>query len=293
MFALIAVTLQALDLIHAANPVAMVLSVLVLLAVAMRVSLSFRSLRESEQLRVALLDAEEQRRMVLNQMLSAEADERARIAEELHDDTVQVLTATLLSLDRQRLSGERGAYEAAAEAGQRARDTLALALERTRRLMFELRPPLLEAHGLAPAVRDLVEHANHELGLEVEVQRGRAPLRRGVRDARLPDRARGGGERAPPRPRPPARGDARSTPTASCAARSPTTGAGSTSTARSTATAPACTWASTRRSSGSGSPAARSTSTRPRRGHPARVPAPGRRGRGRDGASVGARITGA
>jgi signal transduction histidine kinase len=169
VFALIAVTLQALDLIHAANPVAMALSVLVLLGVAMRVSLSFRSLRESEQLRVALLDAEEQRRMVLNQMLSAEADERARIAEELHDDTVQVLTATLVSLDRQRLSGDRGAYEASAEAGRRARDTLALALERTRRLMFELRPPLLEAHGLAPAVRDLVEHANHELGLEVAV----------------------------------------------------------------------------------------------------------------------------
>ena len=169
VFALIAVSLQALDLIHPVNPVAMVLSVLVLLAVAARVSLSFRSLRESEQLRVALLDAEEQRRMVLNQMLSAEADERARIAEELHDDTVQVLTATLLSLDRQRLSGDRGSYEASAEAGQRARATLALALERTRRLMFELRPPLLEAHGLAPAVRDLVEHANHELGLEVEV----------------------------------------------------------------------------------------------------------------------------
>jgi signal transduction histidine kinase len=168
VFALIAVTLQALNLVNAANQVATALSVLVLLAVAMRVSLSFRRLRESEQLRDALVDAEEQRRQVLNQMLRAEADERARIAEELHDDTVQVLTATLLSLDRQRLSDERGEPEAAAEAARRARDTLALALERTRRLMFELRPPLLEAHGLAPAVRDLVEHANHELGLEVE-----------------------------------------------------------------------------------------------------------------------------
>ncbi len=169
VFALIAVTLQALDLIHEANPVAMVLSVLVLLAVALRVTLSFRRLRESEQLRVALIEAEEQRRTVLNQMLRAEADERARIAEELHDDTVQVLTATLMSLDRQRLSGERGDADAAAEAAARARHTLALALERTRRLMFELRPPLLEAHGLAPAVRDLVEHANLELGLAVGV----------------------------------------------------------------------------------------------------------------------------
>ena len=54
VFALIAVTLQALDLVGAANQVATVLSVLVLLAVAMRVSLSFRRLRESEQLRDAL-----------------------------------------------------------------------------------------------------------------------------------------------------------------------------------------------------------------------------------------------
>src|SRR6185437_11379320 len=170
VFALIAVALQALNLIDAANPVAMVLSVLVLLAVTIRVSLSFRRLRESEQLRAQLEDAEEQRRMVLNQMLRAEADERARIAEELHDDTVQVLTATLLSLDSQRRSDAHGNSEAAAEAADRARHTLGLALERTRRLMFELRPPLLEAHGLAPAVRDLVEHANQELGLEVAVE---------------------------------------------------------------------------------------------------------------------------
>ena len=170
IFALIAVTVQALDLINEANPVAMVLSLAVLLAVAVRVTLSVRRLRESEQLRAALIEAEEQRRTVLNQMLRAEADERARIAEELHDDTVQVLTATLVSLDRERRAGERGDADAAADAAGKARDTLALALERTRRLMFELRPPLLEAHGLGPAVRDLVAHANAELGLEVEAQ---------------------------------------------------------------------------------------------------------------------------
>jgi signal transduction histidine kinase len=170
IFALIAVTVQALDLINEANPVAMVLSLMVLLAVALRVTLSFRRLRESEQLRAALIEAEEQRRTVLNQMLRAEADERARIAEELHDDTVQVLTATLFSLDRERLAGARGDADRAADAAAKARDTLALALERTRRLMFELRPPLLEAHGLAPAVHDLVAHANTELGLQIDAQ---------------------------------------------------------------------------------------------------------------------------
>jgi signal transduction histidine kinase len=89
----------------------------------------------------------------------AEEDERARIAAELHDDTVQVVTATLLSLDRLTRALDEGLHERSKQAARRARETLADDTEWTRRLMFELRPPLLEQSGIAIAVREPAEQA--------------------------------------------------------------------------------------------------------------------------------------
>jgi signal transduction histidine kinase len=117
----------------------------------------------------ALDESEQRRRQVLGAMLRAEEEERARIAADLHDDTVQVITATLLSLDRVSSAIDQGRLDRIASAAAASRRTLSTAVERTRRLMFELRPPLLEANGLADAVRDLVGAAAEEGELEVEV----------------------------------------------------------------------------------------------------------------------------
>ena len=112
-------------------------------------------LRESEQARMQLTA----------EMFRAEQAERERIAGELHDDTVQVLAATLISLDRARNSLAASDPETLAKTLDMARSTLGAALERTRRLMFELRPPLLETGGIAAAVRDLAEQTAAEVGL--------------------------------------------------------------------------------------------------------------------------------
>lgn len=117
-----------------------------------------------------LLRISEQRRLgVLGEMMRAEEELRGRVATELHDDTVQVMTSVLMTIDRLvRAAQIEGAERTAARALE-ARAVLAEATERTRRLMFELRPQLLESGGLEPAVTALVEHAGREAEFAAEV----------------------------------------------------------------------------------------------------------------------------
>jgi len=98
---------------------------------------------------------QEQRQTRIEGILNAEAEQRSRIAEELHDDTIQVMTASLVELDRTERLLRDGDVAAARRAIVDAREVLHIATERTRRLTFELRPQLLEAAGLGPAVRNL------------------------------------------------------------------------------------------------------------------------------------------
>jgi len=117
----------------------------------------------------ALRESEARRGRVLAEMLRAEEAERARIATELHDDTIQVMTAALITLDRVTPAIAAGNLERALETLKLVRRTLVTAVERTRRMTFELRPPLLEAHGLKAAVRDLADEAAREGGFEVDL----------------------------------------------------------------------------------------------------------------------------
>ena len=100
----------------------------------------------------ALADSERRRREILASMLQAEEVERSRIATELHDDTVQVMAAALLGLDRVALVAARTGAGDLVPAVSMARATLEEATERTRRLMFELRPAILHDQGLLRAL---------------------------------------------------------------------------------------------------------------------------------------------
>jgi two-component system, NarL family, sensor histidine kinase UhpB len=116
----------------------------------------------------ALRRSETARQKVLEAMLHAEAAARAQIAGELHDDTIQVMTAALMSVERVSLAAA-GADPRVVEALSAARTTLQTAVERARRLTFELRPPLLDAQGLAAALRDLTAEAERESGFSVSL----------------------------------------------------------------------------------------------------------------------------
>jgi PAS domain S-box-containing protein len=115
----------------------------------------------------SIVSEEVHRRATMAAMLRAEEAERARIATALHDDTVQVMTASLISIDRICKS-------LALDSDMRARlvssrMTIAEATERTRRLSFELRPAVLHEQGLTPAITAMAEQAGREIDASVQV----------------------------------------------------------------------------------------------------------------------------
>ena len=125
---------------------------------------------ERHRAQEALRRSELARHEVLEAMLHSEAAARAQIAGELHDDTIQVMTAALFALDRQIAAHRRGDETAAAEAAGTLRTTLAAAVERTRRLTFELRPPLLQQRGLVAAVTELLEETQRTTPIRTRLE---------------------------------------------------------------------------------------------------------------------------
>ena len=97
-------------------------------------------------------------------LAAAEAD-RVRVATELHDDTLQTLTAMRLTVDRLAAAWQRGDEAAANRAVEGARRMVSDAIERTRRLAFEIVPPLLAEGGVGGALRALPE----ALGMAADV----------------------------------------------------------------------------------------------------------------------------
>jgi PAS domain S-box-containing protein len=108
-------------------------------------------------------------RAIVAAILEAEAAERARIASSLHDDTVQVMTASLVMLDRvaEAVRGYGDADVAALIDGTRT--VVEGATERTRHLTFELRPAVLHESGISSALEEIVQQAGEAIGAEVSV----------------------------------------------------------------------------------------------------------------------------
>jgi PAS domain S-box-containing protein len=120
-------------------------------------TLAITAIRDVTERLVAQSVASEEvhRREIVAAMLQAEEAERARIATSLHDDTIQVMTASLIAIDR--VLKRPCADEGLTDVLRRARETIEQATERTRRLTFELRPAVLHEQGMAPAITAMVE----------------------------------------------------------------------------------------------------------------------------------------
>jgi signal transduction histidine kinase len=112
---------------------------------------------------------EAERSRLTDQLITAEQDERRRLADELHDGVVQSLAGIALLLDA-------GIDSVGAGRDDEARDILGRALERHRAtigqlrdLSFNLEPVVLRDQGFAPAVRALTDQIAIAHGVRVEL----------------------------------------------------------------------------------------------------------------------------
>jgi PAS domain S-box-containing protein len=109
------------------------------------------------------------RTRLIEQVMTAQDEERRRIARELHDETGQSLTALLVGL--RTIEGSQTVAQAV-ELAQRLRETTAQTLVDVGRLWQGLHPGILDHLGLAAAVtRQVQEFAErHEVAVDVRIE---------------------------------------------------------------------------------------------------------------------------
>lgn len=118
---------------------------------------SDRTVRQREEdLRVQLIQT----------LLTAQEEERKRIARELHDEAVQSFAAVLVGL---REVEEAGTLEAARRRATELQSVAARALDELQRLVMGLRPSLLDDLGLEAALQRFCEEFSRGNGIPVDL----------------------------------------------------------------------------------------------------------------------------
>jgi PAS domain S-box-containing protein len=119
----------------------------------------------TERLEEKLARALVERRALLGYLVTAGEEERERIAANIHDDSIQAITAAgmrLQILRRTITDPDQLALLGALE------ETIQLSISRLRHLLFELRPPALDREGLAAALRMYLEEWDAGAQYELE-----------------------------------------------------------------------------------------------------------------------------
>jgi len=111
--------------------------------------------------------AEAMRRLLLERVLSAQEDERRRVARELHDESGQLLTSLLVGL--RTLEDARNLAEVKAQ-GHRLREITAQAIDEVGRLARGLHPTVLDDHGLGVALSRYVTEYTKTHNIAVDLR---------------------------------------------------------------------------------------------------------------------------
>jgi PAS domain S-box-containing protein len=110
---------------------------------------------------------DEERGRLLRRLVHAQEEERRLIAQDLHDDSIQVVTALAMRLEllADTLDDPK-VLSQLAEATRTARSVIT----GLRGLLFELDPPVLRRNGLASALGEQLELIHQQTGVEVKLE---------------------------------------------------------------------------------------------------------------------------
>jgi|SRR6266508_3093931 signal transduction histidine kinase len=134
-----------------------------------------RDVTERHRTQRHLRRLDEQRRFLLERLVTSQEEERRQLASDIHDDAIQAMVAVTLEL---QVLGGRLRDPAAHELLERLKATATDSVGRLRQLVFELHPPLLDQVGLAAALEQYARRASELAGFSVQVSnevRGELP----------------------------------------------------------------------------------------------------------------------
>jgi signal transduction histidine kinase len=148
------------------------------LKLAVRRGLEHSRLTRSHALLNELRQRERQLQELSKKVLTAQEEERRRIARDLHDESAQSMTTLKIMLEmiRKRLPAELSELRKQVE---EAEHVAARTLKEVRRVIADLRPMMLDDFGLIPTLRWLIQEFSDRHGIVIVLERiqlgGRLP----------------------------------------------------------------------------------------------------------------------
>jgi PAS domain S-box-containing protein len=109
------------------------------------------------------------RRVMTSHIVRAEEADRQRVAADIHDDSIQAITAAGMRL--QLLRRSLNDPEQLRLLGELEK-TIQLSIDRLRHLLFDLRPPALDREGLAEALRMYIEEIGRDSPTQYDLEDG-------------------------------------------------------------------------------------------------------------------------
>lgn len=117
-----------------------------------------------------------QLKAVSERAIRAQEEERIRIARSLHDDTAQTISMLIIHLERIEKMIPPDDPELSRQVSE-SHKVATLLLENLRKVIWDLRPTILDDLGLVPAIRWYARSNLEGAGVQVEVGRGNEAMR--------------------------------------------------------------------------------------------------------------------